>query len=244
MYRVFYLLFTVIFLSSCSSDEDNNQSSLSSLIMPNFSLKQDYFNCNLNQEYSLINIESFFSKVLDQSAEKLSKDLNLFLLFPNNDEVINSFIISITTRKNHESVLRLVEVLKNEGLEDLATCSFAIYQNNGIKLIDFNQTNNSLFLQEILRCRFNEEYNYGTFKIAIDRFSNQIKSLKIPYSSSYIQTKGNFDFLWINSFYEENYTETLSKQWIILNDSDEIKDEFIANATCVDSNLYKAYKLI
>ena len=117
-------------------------------------------------------------------------------------------------------------------------------KNNGIKLIDFNQTNNSLFLQEILRCRFNEEYNYGTFKIAIDRFSNQIKSLKIPYSSSYIQTKNNFDFLWINSFYEKNYTETLSKQWIILNDSDEIKDEFIANATCVDSNLYKAYKLI
>ena len=244
MYRVFYLLITVIFLSSCSSDEDNDQSLLSSLIMPNFSFKQDYFNCNLNQEYSLINIESFFSRVVDQSAEKLSKDLNLFLLFPSNDEVINSFIISITTRKNHESVLRLVEVLKNEGLEELATCSFGIYQNNGIKLIDFSQTNNSLFLQEILRCRFNKGYNFGTFKIAIDRFSNQIKSLKIPYSSSYIQTKSNFDFLWVNSFYEKNYTETLSKQWIILNESDEIKDEFIANATCVDSNLYKAYKLI
>ena len=82
------------------------------------------------------------------------------------------------------------------------------------------------------------------FSICCQARQLQIKSLKIPYSSSYIQTKSNFDFLWINSFYEKNYTETLSKQWIILNDSDEIKDEFIANATCVDSNLYKAYKLI
>jgi hypothetical protein len=95
-----------------------------------------------------------------------------------------------------------------------------------------------------LRCRFNEGYNYGTFKLSIDRFSNQIQSLKVPYSLSYVESKDNFDFLWINSFYEENYIETLSTRWIVLNDSDEIKDEFIANATCVDSSLYKAYKLI
>ena len=244
MYRVFYLSVIVFFLSSCSSETDEDQSLLSSLIAPNFSHKQDYFKCNLNKENSLINIESFFSKIVDRYSEKNLEDLSLFLLFPDKDEIINSFTISIISQKNHESVLTLIEILKNQGIEDLASCSFAIHQNNGIKLINYSESNNDLFLQEILRCRFNEGYNYGTFKLSIDRFSNQIQSLKVPYSLSYVESKDNFDFLWINSFYEENYTETLSTKWIVLNDSDEIKDEFIANATCVDSSLYKAYKLI
>lgn len=244
MYRVFYLPVIVFFLSSCSSDTDKDQSLLSSLIAPNFSYKQDYFNCNLNKGNSLINIESFFSKIVDKYSEKSLEDLSLFLLFPDKDDIINSFTISIISQKNYESVLTLIEILKNQGIEDLASCSFAIHQKNGIKLINYSESNNDLFLQEILRCRFNEGYNYGTFKLSIDRFSNQIQSLKFPYSLSYVESKDNFDFLWINSFYEENYIETLSTRWIVLNDSDEIKDEFIANATCVDSSLYKAYKLI
>ena len=244
MYRVFYLPVIVFFLSSCSSDTDKDQSLLSSLIAPNFSYKQDYFNCSLNKGNSLINIESFFSKIVDKYSEKSLEDLSLFLLFPDKDEIINSFTISAISQKNYESVLTLIEILKNQGIEDLASCSFAIHQKNGIKLINYSESNNDLFLQEILRCRFNEGYNYGTFKLSIDRFSNQIQSLKVPYALSYVESKDNFDFLWINSFYEENYIETLSTRWIVLNDSDEIKDEFIANATCVDSSLYKAYKLI
>ena len=95
----------VFFLSSCSSDADKDQSLLSSLIAPNFSYKQDYFNCNLNKGNSLINIESFFSKIVDKYSEKKLEDLSLFLLFPDKNEIINSFTISIISQKNYETVL-------------------------------------------------------------------------------------------------------------------------------------------
>ena len=40
---------------------------------------------------------------------------------------------------------------------------------------------------EILRCEYNTDYNYGNFRISINKFLDQMRSLKIPYELNYIQ---------------------------------------------------------
>ena len=110
--------------------------------------------------------------------------------------------------------------------------------------ISDNVDNDYTFI-EILRCEYNSDSNYGTFKIAIDRFVNKIGTLNIPYSLSYVEDKTTSrGFIWINYFYSEDYKDFLSTNWINEIDSSEIKEEFVTNAVCSDSRGYRAFKLL
>ena len=98
---------------------------------------------------------------------------------------------------------------------------------------------------EMLRCKYNKGYNFGTFMISIERFLNQINALDISYTLSYIKNKdSDNNFLWINSFYDINFKDQLSNSWIKSKDSIEIQDEFNSNSSCIDSKSYKSYQLI
>ena len=113
-------------------------------------------------------------------------------------------------------------------------------------LIDSNLKNIEAlsYISEILSCDYNEGYNYGTFKIAIDRFSNQISSLKLPYQALYLQDEISANsFVWINNFYTDDYSKEITNLWINTIEAKEIKDEFLMNAQCIESNVYNSFAI-
>ena len=68
--------------------------------------------------------------------------------------------------------------------------------------------------------------------------------LKIPYQISYLQADNNLsEFTWINNFYSENYAEEITELWINTMEAKEIKDEFLQNAQCIESNLYNSFTI-
>ena len=97
---------------------------------------------------------------------------------------------------------------------------------------------------EILRCLYKPGFNFGTFRISLDRFINKINKLKIQYGIEYYQAELiSNEFLWINYFYAEDFNDKISFNW--LNDADaiEIKNEFNDNAECIDAMKYKFFDI-
>ena len=62
MHKLLNIFLVIILLSACSKNDPNNETKLSSLIKPDFLYTQDLFNCTLNENQSLIGLESFFFK--------------------------------------------------------------------------------------------------------------------------------------------------------------------------------------
>ena len=246
MHKLLNIFLVIIFLSSCSKDDSNNETKLSSLIKADFSYTQDLFECTLNENESLISLESFFSKNIEEYKNIADlEDLNISILFPQNNKYITNFIISIISNNNPLGLKKFIDAVKSDAINDVASCSFAIFQHKGINLKEELINNNSFINAEILRCRYNNAYNFGTFQISINRFINNLRTIELPYSISYLEDNSKNDsFIWINYFYTEDYEDILLKNWANKEDSAEIQSEFSANATCIDSKKYKSYKLI
>ena len=66
MYRLLTLFLIIITMTSCGSKDSNNEIKLSSLIQPNFSFTYDLIECVLNENSSLLDLESFFSKNINK----------------------------------------------------------------------------------------------------------------------------------------------------------------------------------
>ena len=62
MHKLLNIFLVIILLSACSNNDSANETKLSSLIKADFSYTQDLFDCTLNENESLISLESFFSK--------------------------------------------------------------------------------------------------------------------------------------------------------------------------------------
>ena len=62
MHNLLNIFLVIILLTACSKDDLNNETKLSSLIKADFSYTQDLFDCTLNENESLIGLESFFFK--------------------------------------------------------------------------------------------------------------------------------------------------------------------------------------
>ena len=100
------------------------------------------------------------------------------------------------------------------------------------------------YINELLKCEYNQGFNFGTFRIAIDRFSNEMNSLKIPYEAIYIQNdKSISSFIWINNFYTKDFSDVISSDWINNTEANEIKQEFLENAKCIEAKMYDAFLL-
>ena len=111
-----------------------------------------------------------------------------------------------------------------------------------ILLVNKIDINNPDYVSEILRCEYNEGYNYGTFRIAIERFVLELKSLNISYQALYLYKKDNPNsFIWINNIYKENFSSEISSNWIKNPIAENIKKEFIENAKCIDARAYDAF---
>ncbi len=187
----------------------------------------------------------FFKKYEEYKNIADLENLNISILFPQNNKYITNFIISIISNNNPLGLKKFIDAVKSDAINDVASCSFAIFQHKGINLKEELINNNSFINAEILRCRYNNAYNFGTFQISINRFINNLRTIELPYSISYLEDNSKNDsFIWINYFYTEDYEDILLENWANKEDSAEIQSEFSANATCIDSKKYKSYKLI
>ena len=246
MHKLLNIFLVIILLAACSKDDLNNETKLSSLIKADFSYTQDLFECTLNENESLISLESFFSKNIEEYKNIAQlENLNISILFPQNNKYVTNFIISIISNNNPLGLNKFIDAVKSDAINEVASCSFAILQHKGINLKEELINYNSFINAEILRCRYNDTYNFGTFQISINRFINNLRTIELPYSISYLEDNSKNDsFIWINYFYTEDYEDILLKNWANKEDSAEIQSEFSANAKCIDSKKYKSYKLI
>ena len=247
MIKGLYTLIILILLSACSERDSENEIKLSTLIEADFTYTQELFNCSLNQNQSLISLETFFSKNISKYktlAEEESLGLSIF--FPDNNSNITNFIISIISNKNPVGIKKFIDAINKDSFDKVASCSFAIYQNRGINFQEKSTKKTDLYTNvEILNCNFNDGYNFGTFEISINKFINNLRLIKLPYSMSYLEdNSSNNGFIWINYYYTDDYEKILLENWIGNNNSMEIQNEFSENATCIESNKYKSYRLI
>ena len=247
MHKLLNIFLVIILLSACGNNDSANETKLSSLIKADFSYTQDLFDCTLNENESLISLESFFSKNIEEYKKiAQSENLDISIFFPENNANITTFIISIISNNNPLGLKKFIDAVKSDAITEVASCSFAIFQHKGINLKEELINNNNYFVNaEILRCKYNDTYNFGTFQISINRFINNLRAIELPYSISYLEDNSKNDsFIWINYFYTEDYGDILLKNWANKEDSAEIQNEFSTNATCIDSKKYKSYKLI
>ena len=240
---VYFFLISVV-LVACGNEKIQTKS-LNSLISPNYSFNQDFFYCDLNKNISLLNLESFLSKFVSDNVNDFSNILDINILFPDKTQEVTEFVFSVRSNQNLKEVSDFVNLLDMDDFNKIASCNYTIQQFDATDLIQSESEATNDFLNvEILRCTYNPGYNFGTFRISIDRFVNAVGRLKLPYSLSYINLKKNNSFIWINSFNINNQEELLEKNWISDDESKAIKDEFNENATCLDSKKYKSYELI
>ena len=247
MIKVLQTLIILILLSACGNRDSENEIRLSTLIEPDYTYTQDLFNCSLNQNQSLISLETFFSKNISKYETFAEKEnISLSIFFPNNNSNITNFIISIISNKNASGIKKFIDSINEDSFDKVASCSFAIYQNRGVNFQEGFINKAGLYTNlEILNCRFNAGYNFGTFEISINKFINSLRSIELPYSMSYLEDNSSNDgFIWINYYYVDEYEKILLENWIGDTNSIEIQTEFSENATCIQSSKYKSYKLL
>ena len=245
MYRFLTLILITITMASCGSKDSNDEIKLSSLIQPNFSFTYDLIECELNKNSSLLDLEFFFSKNIDKYKAITDGKIRLSILFPENKINVSGFIIAIKSNTDYGNLESFISQIQRDQFNDIALCKFITNQNKGFNILEYkNNSNLDYEFVEILTCQYKEGYNYGSFEITINRFLNYIQKLDIPYSLNYINKSKNNEFIWINSFHNNDYKQILIDSWVMENEAIEIKDEFIENASCIESDTFKSYHLL
>ena len=245
MYRILILILIIITMASCGSKDSNDEIKLSSLIQPNFSFTYDLIECELNKNSSLLDLEFFFSKNIDKYKAITDGKIRLSILFPENKINVSGFIIAIKSNTDYGNLESFISQIQRDQFNDIALCKFITNQNKGFNILEYkNNSNLDYEFVEILTCQYKEGYNYGSFEITINRFLNYIQKLDIPYSLNYVNKSKNNEFIWINSFHNNDYKQILIDSWVMENEAIEIKDEFIENASCIESDTFKSYHLL
>ena len=245
MYRLFTLILITTTMTSCGSKDSNDEIKLSSLIQPNFSFTYDLIECELNKNSSLLDLEFFFSKNIDKYKAITDGKIRLSILFPENKINVSGFIIAIKSNTDYGNLESFISQIQRDQFNDIALCKFITNQNKGFNILEYkNNSNLDYEFVEILTCQYKEGYNYGSFEITINRFLNYIQKLDIPYSLNYVNKSKNNEFIWINSFHNNDYKQILIDSWVMENEAIEIKDEFIENASCIESDTFKSYHLL
>jgi hypothetical protein len=129
MHKLLNIFLVTILLSACGKNDSANETKLSSLIKADFSYTQDLFDCTLNENESLIGLESFFSKNIEE-YKKIAQleNLNISIFFPENNTNITTFIISIISNNNPLGLKKFIDAVKSDAITEVASCSFAIFQ--------------------------------------------------------------------------------------------------------------------
>ena len=241
MHFSFKSFFIIIFIFSCSSEVDKGiEANL--LISPDYNFSIEFFECNLNAGYTLLNLESFLSDLTRNEKSKNNDVYDLEVFFPKSNYV-NKFILNLKTSRNDNTYNNFINELSAKGFDEIARCKFDKNNYQGKLLIDY-KTNQQKYNNEILRCNYNDGFNFGTFRVAIDRFINQIQSLNIPYDAIYIQSDGSpRSFIWINNFYSNEPADVILSDWLDNAEAKDIKEEFLENAKCINADMHDVFVL-
>ena len=241
MKKIYNFLATIIILSSCSETVDDSfEGSL--LISPKYTFSSYLIQCRLKKDENLLSLESFLSSLVKDKSYKNNKFL-LRAYFQKSDYV-NKFILNIQNNTNEDMYPFFINDISLKGFDKIASCNFNTAKQQGVLLFDseIDYEKPLSHTSEILRCKYNEGFNYGTFTVAIDRFLNQISLLKLPYQAIYLDNEQSTNsFIWINNFYTNEYSNDITNLWINTIEAKEIKDEFLMNAQCSESNTYNSF---
>ena len=241
MHFSFKSFLIIIFIFSCSSEVDKGiEANL--LISPDYNFSFEFFECNLNEGYTLLNLESFLSDLTRNEKSKNNDVYDLEVFFPKSNYV-NEFILNLKTYKNDNTYNNFINELSAKGFDEIARCKFDKNNYQGKLLIDY-KTNQQKYNNEILRCNYNDGFNFGTFRVAVDRFINQIQLLNIPYDAIYIQSDDSSrSFIWINNFYSNEPANVILADWLDNAEAKDIKEEFLENAKCINANVHDVFVL-
>ena len=190
----------------------------------------------------MLNLESFLSTLVRSDLEENNVKYDINVYFPKSNYV-NQFIINVKNYSDQDIYNYILDRLSRRGFDEIAGCKFDKEEFYGQSLLaNENEIINPDYVSEILRCEYNEGYNYGTFRIAVERFSLEIKSLNISYEALYLHNKDYPNsFIWINNIYKDNFTSKINSNWIKNPTAENVKKEFQENAKCIDSKIYDAF---
>ncbi|MDC3113888.1 hypothetical protein OA526_03580 [Gammaproteobacteria bacterium] len=239
--QLFFKTFLIsFFLYSCSSEIDKGiEANL--LISPDYNFSVELFECELNETYTLLNLESFLSDLV-KSDNYQNDDYDLEIFFPK-PNYVNEFMLTLKTYSDNDNYNDFINQLSTKGFDEIARCKFNKNDYNGLVLID-QEIQENKYVNELLRCNYNKGFNFGTFRVAIDRFKNQMNSLNIAYEAVYLQTnKSPRSFIWINNFYSNEPSELIPSDWLSNEESQEIRQEFLDNANCIDAKMHDVFVL-
>ena len=241
MHFSFKSFFIIIFIFSCSSEVDKGiEANL--LISPDYNFSIEFFECNLNAGYTLLNLESFLSDLTRNEKSKNNDVYDLEVFFPKSNYV-NEFILNLKTYRNDNTYNNFINELSAKGFDEIARCKFDKNNYQGKLLIDY-KTKQQKYNNEILRCNYNDGFNFGTFRVAVDRFINQIQLLNIPYDAIYIQSDDSSrSFIWINNFYSNEPANVILADWLDNAEAKDIKEEFLENAKCINADMHDVFVL-
>ena len=241
MHFSFKSFFIIIFIFSCSSEVDKGiEANL--LISPDYNFSIEFFECNLNTGYTLLNLESFLSDLTRSEKSKNNDVYDLEVFFPKSNYV-NEFILNLKTYRNDNTYNNFINELSAKGFDEIARCKFDKNNYQGKLLIDY-KTKQQKYNNEILRCNYNDGFNFGTFRVAVDRFINQIQLLNIPYDAIYIQSDDSSrSFIWINNFYSNEPANVILADWLDNAEAKDIKEEFLENAKCINADVHDVFVL-
>jgi len=241
MHFSFKSFFIIIFIFSCSSEVDKGiEANL--LISPDYNFSIEFFECNLNTGYTLLNLESFLSDLTRNEKSKNNDVYDLEVFFPKSNYV-NEFILNLKTYRNDDTYNNFINELSAKGFDEIARCKFDKNNYQGKLLIDY-KTKQQKYNNEILRCNYNDGFNFGTFRVAVDRFINQIQLLNIPYDAIYIQSDDSSrSFIWINNFYSNEPANVILADWLDNAEAKDIKEEFLENAKCINADVHDVFVL-
>ena len=122
MQKSYTVILIITFLVSCSS-ENTKQIEANSLIEPNYEFSAEFFECKLNDGYTLLNLESFLSTLVRSDLEQnnVKYDINVYFPKPN---YVNQFIINVKNYSDQDIYNYILDRLSRRGFDEIASCKF------------------------------------------------------------------------------------------------------------------------
>ena len=163
--QLFFKTFVISFLLYSCSFEIDKGIEANLLISPDYNFSVELFECELNESYTLLNLESFLSDLV-KSDNYQNDDYGLEIFFPKSNYV-NEFMLTLKTYSDNDNYNDFINQLSTKGFDEIARCKFNKNDYNGLLLID-QEIQENKYVNELLRCNYNEGFNFGTFRVAID----------------------------------------------------------------------------
>ena len=241
------ILSSLIILLATSCSKENELQNLSSLIILDNVYDHAYVPCTLKPSSSLLNFDRFIDSFIADHQDKFNDIANLNIFFLDQAESVNQFIfeVRIDQAADKDNKIEILDIFKDENLQNEASCETSIDLNKWSGLKDFEDNNPKPRLYaEILDCNYSEGSNYGTFRLAIESLINHIDKFNIDYQIGYVE-KSAREFYWINYYLSKDTLTELQEIWLTdLDTSENIKNEFSLNAQCNTSRYYNFFELI